>query len=77
MQNSEVVVKDETPLIGSHSAIDSMKLVQLCIILEDLASDMGFTFDWTSEDAMSRSRGMFRSAGALADEFQRQMQQPR
>ena len=67
-------ISDETPLIGSSGALDSMKIVQLCVNLEDLASEIGFEFDWTSEEAMSRSRGMFRSAGALADEFIRQMQ---
>jgi acyl carrier protein len=66
-------ISSETPLVGSSSALDSMKLVQLCIILEDIASEMGFEFDWTSEAAMSKSRGMFRSAGALSDEFLRQM----
>jgi len=67
-------ISGDTPLIGSSSALDSMKLVQLCVNLEDLALEMGFEFDWTSEEAMSKSRGMFRNAGALAEEFLRQMQ---
>lgn len=62
----------ETPLIGSGSLLDSMRLVELCLALEDQASDLGFRFDWTSESAMSRSRSMFRSVGALAEEFARQ-----
>lgn len=65
-------VTDETPLIGDASVLDSMRLVELCLSLEDLASDRGFEFDWTSEAAMSRSRSIFRTAGALADEFIRQ-----
>lgn len=69
IEDKSVVVKDETPLIGEESLLDSMKLVELCLLLEDKASEMGFTFDWTSEAAMSRSRSMFRSAGALASEF--------
>ncbi len=65
-------VTPETPLIGGDSALDSMKLVELCLALEDTAASLGFEFDWTSEAAMSRSRSMFRTAGALADEFLRQ-----
>lgn len=61
-----------TPLIGSESLLDSMRLVELCLALEDAASDLGFTFDWTSESAMSRSRSMFRSISALAEELTRQ-----
>ena len=36
-----------------------MKLVELCLALEDKAVDLGFEFDWTSEAAMSRSRSLF------------------
>jgi hypothetical protein len=38
-------------------------------MLEDLAEDRGFEFDWTSETAMSKSHSMFRSVSALAEEF--------
>jgi acyl carrier protein len=69
-----IEITAQTPLLGDGSVLDSMKLVELCINLEDLAADMDFDFDWTSEAAMSRSRGMFRTAGALADEFVAQMQ---
>lgn len=67
-------IADTTPLIGDGSVLDSMRLVELCLSLEDLASEQGFEFDWTSEAAMSRSRSIFRTAGALADEFVRQSQ---
>lgn len=66
-------VADEMPLIGGESVLDSMKLVELCLALEDMAADMGFEFDWTSDTAMSRSRSMFRTAGSLANEFISQM----
>jgi len=56
-------------LIGSDSLLDSMKLVEVCLALEDLADDHGFEFDWTSESAMSKSASMFRNIGALAEEF--------
>jgi hypothetical protein len=68
-----VVVDYETRLIGDQSALDSMKLVEVCLCLEDLSVQMGFDFDWTSEAAMSRSRSMFRTAGSLAEEFRSQM----
>lgn len=70
----DVNLSDSTPLIGSESALDSMKLVELCLILEDKACELGFEFDWTSEAAMSKSRSMFRTAGALVTEFISQME---
>jgi acyl carrier protein len=68
----DVEIGDNTPLLGDGSVIDSMKLVELCLTLEDLAEEHGFSFDWTSESAMSKSRSIFRTAGALANEFLRQ-----
>lgn len=62
-------VSSETPLVGEGSSLDSMKLVDLCLRLEDMAADIGFDFDWTSKAAMSPSRSMFRTAGTLAAEF--------
>ena len=69
LEDPTVVLAADTPLIGDSAALDSMKLVELCLALEDAAADAGFEFDWTSESAMSRSRGMFRNAGALAAAF--------
>ena len=69
LENKSQKVTDDMPLIGSESVLDSMKLVELCLALEDKAADMGFEFDWTSDAAMSRSRSMFRTAGSLATEF--------
>jgi hypothetical protein len=51
-----------------------MKLVELCLALEDKAAEIGFEFDWTSDAAMSRSRSMFRTADSLAAEFVNQME---
>ena len=53
-ENSSEINKN-MPLIGSGSPLDSMKLVELCIELEDFAEEKGFDFDWTSEKAMSKS----------------------
>ena len=73
LENTNLNVTNETPLIGDGSILDSMKLVELCLLLEDMASDLEFEFDWTSDVAMSKSRSMFRTAGSLATEFIAQM----
>lgn len=68
----KVEVSEDMELIGGDSLLDSMKLVEVCLMLEDLADDNGFEFDWTSDAAMSKSRSMFRSVSALAEEFANQ-----
>lgn len=65
----KAVVSEKMSLIGGDSLLDSMKLVEVCLALEDLADEHGFEFDWTSETAMSKSRSMFRSVNSLAEEF--------
>lgn len=65
----KVVVVDDMQLIGGEALLDSMKLVEVCLSLEDLADENGFEFDWTSETAMSKSRSMFRNVNSLAEEF--------
>ena len=65
-------ITKHTQLIGGEAILDSMKLVEVCLALEDLADERGFEFDWTSETAMSKSRSMFRSVSALAAEFANQ-----
>jgi acyl carrier protein len=72
--DKSLAVTEDLPLIGSESALDSMRLVELCITLEDKAAALGFEFDWTSDVAMSRSRSMFRTAGSLASEYFSQME---
>jgi acyl carrier protein len=74
LEDKSIVVTDDMPLIGGESVLDSMKLVELCLALEDKAAEIGFDFDWTSDAAMSRSRSMFRTAGSLATEFINQME---
>lgn len=63
----------ETPLIGSDRVLDSMNLVELCLILEDAAFGLGFSFDWTSSSAMSQTKSMFRNISTLAETFFEQM----
>lgn len=69
IEDKTVSIADDTPLLGDGAALDSLNLVELCVGLEDLAGEIGFDFDWTSEMAMSKSRSMFRTAGTLATEF--------
>ena len=64
-----VEVMEDSQLVGRQPILDSMKLVEVCLILEDLADDNNFEFDWTSEAAMSKSRSMFRTVTSLAEEF--------
>lgn len=73
-QGNSEITKD-TPLIGDGGALDSMKLVEVCLALEDIAEEHNFEFDWTSETAMSKSRSMFRSAGRLVADFCQQANQ--
>jgi len=65
-------ITEEMHLLGGESLLDSMKLVEVCLALEDSADEHGFEFDWTSEAAMSKSRGMFRNVDALVEEFANQ-----
>jgi len=73
LNNSSITVSDDTPLIGDDRTLDSMKLLELCLSLEDVGAEPGFDFDWTSDVAMSKSRSMFRTVGTLANEFLSQM----
>lgn len=68
----KIEISEDMQLIGSNSLLDSMKLVEVCLILEDTADEHNFEFDWTSETAMSKSHSMFRSVFALAKEFANQ-----
>jgi acyl carrier protein len=72
LKDQSILVNESTNLIGSDGVIDSLGLVELCLRLEDAASDEGFEFDWTSEQAMSRNTSIFRTVGSLSEEFGRQ-----
>lgn len=72
INDKSLKITDDTPIIHSEY-IDSMKLVEICITLEDKAIELGFEFDWTSGAAMSRSQSIFKSAGSIADEFINQL----
>ena len=70
--SNKVKVTKEMQLIGGNSKLDSMKLVEVCVTLEDIAEEYGFEFDWTSATTMSKSKSMFRNVNALAKEFAKQ-----
>jgi len=37
-----------------------------------IIDELGFVFDWTSTEAMSKSSSMFRTIGSLVSEFENQ-----
>lgn len=60
-------VTTETVLVGSGRVVDSADLVMLLLSAEDYARDnLGATFDWTSDSAMSEARSVLRNVGSLA-----------
>ena len=65
-------IKDDMPLFGEQSTIDSMKLVELCLLLEDKANEKKFEFLWTSDTAMSNSKSIFKTINSLSAEFHKQ-----
>ena len=71
--DKSVPLTQDTQLIGGDRILDSLLLVELCLKLEDLASELNFNFDWTSTQAMSRSASMFRDVKSLVTEFENQL----
>jgi len=70
---SDLNFDENNSLIGKNGLLDSMQLVELCLALEDYSIELGFEFDWTSENALSKSKSMFRSIDQLVAEFINQM----
>jgi hypothetical protein len=56
----------KSPLLGPGAILTSLELVHLLLLLEDWCAERGITFDWTSDSAMSASRGSYRSVESLA-----------
>ena len=65
-------ISPKSELVGDNKVLDSLLLVELCIRLEDFANSENFEFDWTSSEAMSKSKSMFRNIAALAAELSNQ-----
>ena len=56
-----------TVLVGSGRVVDSADLVMLLLSAEDYAREnLGATFDWTSDSAMSEARSVLRNVGTLS-----------
>lgn len=72
INNKKIKISDDMRLIGSESPLDSMKLVEICLSLEDKAEELGFEFIWTSNSTMSKSNSIFKSLISLSEEFLKQ-----
>ena len=60
-------VTSSTVLVGTGRVVDSADLVMLLIASEEFARDnLGATFDWTSDSAMSEARSVLRNVGSLS-----------
>ena len=66
-------IDPQSSLIGGDSLIDSMGLVQICLVLEERSHSDGFSFDWTSEKAMSSLNSIFKTPETLTVEYNRQL----
>ena len=71
--DEDVDINPQSSLIGGDSLIDSMGLVQICLALEERSQSEGFSFDWTSEKAMSSLNSIFKTAETLTEEYNRQL----
>ncbi len=72
VMEEDIDINPQSSLIGGSSSIDSMGLVQICLALEERSQSEGFSFDWTSEKAMSSLNSIFKTAETLAEEYNRQ-----
>jgi acyl carrier protein len=72
IKSSKDQVTEATALIGEGSEMDSMKLIELCLDLEDMATKLNFEFDWTSEKAMSKLGSVFMNVETISIEFIKQ-----
>jgi len=73
MIEDDIDLVPDSSLVGGGSIIDSMGLVQICLALEERSQSDGFSFDWTSEKAMSSLNSIFKSPETLAQEYNRQL----
>ncbi len=71
--DEDIDINPQSSLIGGDSSIDSMGLVQICLALEERSQSEGFSFDWTSEKAMSSLNSIFKTAETLTEEYNRQL----
>ena len=62
-----LALTEESELVGRNQVIDSIQLVQMSVILQDDLESKGYSFDWSSENAMSSQLSIFRTVSSLAD----------
>lgn len=63
----EDTITRDTVLVGSGRVVDSADLVMLLLSVEEFARDqLGVSFDWTSDSAMSEARSVLRNVGTLS-----------
>ena len=61
-------IDEQTKLLGGGSVLNSMRLVELLLAVEEFAEDtLGVRFDWASDSAMSEARSSYRTIGSLCD----------
>lgn len=77
VNDKKITISDDMKLIGSDSPLDSMKLVETCLSLEDKAEELGFEFIWTSNTTMSKSSSIFKNLTSLSQEFLKQSKKKR
>jgi len=70
---ADIDLASDSSLVGGGSFIDSMVLVQICLALEERSQSDGFSFDWTSDKAMSSLNSIFKTIETLAEEYNRQL----
>ena len=69
----DIDINPQSSLIGGNSSIESLGLVQICLALEERSQSEGFSFDWTSEKAMSSLNSIFKTPETLTEEYNRQL----
>ena len=62
-------IENNSNLLGENRILDSFGLVEFCVRLEEKLKKINLEFDWTSENAMSRSHSMFKNVQTLCHEI--------
>ena len=70
IEDKNLVIFDKTPLTGPDSILDSMALIDLCLLLQDRSAELGFKFDWNI-DLADGADGIFKNFENLVIEFTR------
>ena len=64
--NEKFTIDEKTELVGNGSKIDSMKLVELCLSLEDRATELDFEFDWASRKCYVKIKKYFQNCKIIS-----------